>query len=185
MLNQPVLRALRASRTPLSTWAQPFAPLRPSPLSTHLSRTLQTSAPRTPPTYNSRHQTQRLQPLPQSQHAFRTPRTPFSPASSFQSGRRPFSSGFRFQYQQNRYNRFDGGGRPSLIHILVNNARPHHFVIIGVVISGVYLYNTDVVEVRYTSQAQRTECLPEAKKNGDVGHTEHIFVRFSTYSFRI
>ena len=165
MLNQPVLRALRASRTPLPPQAQSFAPLRASPLSTHLSRTLQTSAPRTPSTYNSKLQNPRLQPHLQSQHAFRSPRTPFSPASSFQSGRRPFSSGFRFQYQQNRYNRFDGGGRPSLIHILVNNARPHHFVIIGVVISGVYLYNTDVVEVRYTNQAQRAKAFLERRRD--------------------
>lgn len=66
----------------------------------------------------------------------------FSPAS------RPFSSGPRYQYQQNRYNRFGGGGRQPLFHQLIHRAKPQHFVIIGVGISGVYLYNTEVVEVR-------------------------------------
>jgi hypothetical protein len=63
--------------------------------------------------------------------------------------RRPFTSTHSSNFgNQNRYNRFAGGTRQPLVFRLVQNAKPGHFVAIGVGISGVYLYNTDTVEVR-------------------------------------
>lgn len=32
---------------------------------------------------------------------------------------------------------------------MLANAKPHHFVIIGLVISGFYIYNSETVEVSY------------------------------------
>ncbi|KAF3012449.1 T-complex protein 1 subunit theta [Penicillium rubens] len=76
----------------------------------------------------------------QSQLSFHTP----SP-----SDRRTFFSSHKSPYQQrqNQYNRFRGSSRQPLVFRLVQNAKPHHFVIIGVGISGLYLYNTEIVEM--------------------------------------
>lgn len=74
-----------------------------------------------------------------------------SPRLTTLVGRRPFSSGPRFNYQQNQYNynRFGGGrgGRQSIFFSLLQRARPVHFVGLGLGISGIYLYNTETIEV--------------------------------------
>ncbi|KXG47895.1 Chaperone, tailless complex polypeptide 1 [Penicillium griseofulvum] len=77
---------------------------------------------------------------PQSQLSFPTP----SP-----SNRRTFFSSHQSPYQQrqNQYNRFRGNARRPVVYRLVQNAKPHHFVAIGVGISGLYLYNTEIVEM--------------------------------------
>ncbi|KAJ5738015.1 hypothetical protein N7493_001170, partial [Penicillium malachiteum] len=63
------------------------------------------------------------------------------------SSSRPFSSTSSF-HARNTYNRFGGGGgrQPLFSHFLMR-AKPQHFVVIGLGISGIYLYNTDVVEM--------------------------------------
>lgn len=147
MLTQLALRALRTPRTPLSPLSQPCARLQPS-----LTRTLQTSAPRTPSQGAYRKQFQWTSPCPHiniSSRPLRSP-SPVSVAFHLPSGRRPFSSTGR-THRQNRYNRFNGGGRQSPLFALVQRAKPHHFVIIGLGISGFYFYNTDVVEVGSSS----------------------------------
>ncbi|KAJ5576401.1 Chaperone tailless complex polypeptide 1 [Penicillium sp. DV-2018c] len=65
------------------------------------------------------------------------------------ANRRTFSSSHHSHYQrrQYQYNRFQGNPRQQLLYRLVQNARPHHFVMIGVGISGVYMYNTETVEI--------------------------------------
>ncbi|KAJ5145556.1 uncharacterized protein N7515_000120 [Penicillium bovifimosum] len=61
--------------------------------------------------------------------------------------KRTFSSTHHSHYQrQYQYNRFQGP-RQQLLYRLIQNAKPHHFVIIGVGISGVYIYNTETVEI--------------------------------------
>ncbi|KAE8311715.1 hypothetical protein BDV41DRAFT_541101 [Aspergillus transmontanensis] len=63
---------------------------------------------------------------------------------------RPFSSSAKrgYQYGGNQYRRFNDPRREPLFIRLVKDAKPHHFVIIGLGISGLYIYNTDTVEVR-------------------------------------
>ncbi|KAJ5431988.1 Chaperone tailless complex polypeptide 1 [Penicillium cf. griseofulvum] len=80
------------------------------------------------------------QPRPESQLSFHKP----SP-----SNRRTFFSSHQSPYQQrqNQYNRFRGTARRPIAYRLVQNAKPHHFVAIGVGISGLYLYNTEIVEM--------------------------------------
>ena len=67
---------------------------------------------------------------------------PQAHARSFSS-----SSHRHFYNGGNRYRRFDGPGRQPLIVHLLQKARPIHFVMVGGVIGGVYVYNTDTVEV--------------------------------------
>ncbi|CAI7620175.1 unnamed protein product [Penicillium glandicola] len=79
------------------------------------------------------------QPRPRSQLSFHTP----SP-----SNRRTFFSSHQYSYQrQNQYNRFRGSAHQPIVFRLVQNAKPHHFVVIGAGISGLYLYNTEIVEM--------------------------------------
>ena len=63
---------------------------------------------------------------------------------------RLFSSSARRSYGfgNQPYKRFGDPRRQPLIWRLLANARPIHFVMIGLGISGFYLYNTEVVEVR-------------------------------------
>ncbi|KAJ5794383.1 hypothetical protein N7457_000982 [Penicillium paradoxum] len=56
-------------------------------------------------------------------------------------------SSHHYRQRQSQYNRFRGGARQDFVYRLVQNAKPRHFVIIGVGISGVYLYNTEKVEM--------------------------------------
>ncbi|KAJ5477314.1 T-complex protein 1 subunit theta [Penicillium diatomitis] len=61
--------------------------------------------------------------------------------------RRNFATSFPRQ-ARNTYNRFNpSSARPSVFYTLISRSRPHHFVLIGLGISGVYLYNTEVVEM--------------------------------------
>lgn len=146
MFYQATQRAFRGARAPLSVWAHPFAQLHAFAPGTQLSRIAQTHSAQLSSRWTSS--------LPSRQSALRRRILPSarpalaSPIS--QSTRRPFFSGPRSQYQYNQYNRFNGPRRGSLFYTLIQNARPHHFVIIGLGISGVYLYNTDVVAVRKT-----------------------------------
>lgn len=65
---------------------------------------------------------------------------------------RPFTKSSRRYFNgNNRYNRFAGSREPLLQHLL-RKARPIHFVGIGGIISGFYIYNTDTVEVRIMSK---------------------------------
>ncbi|KAJ5417673.1 uncharacterized protein N7487_001223 [Penicillium crustosum] len=142
MIRQAMARAFR------SACAYPF--LSPKP-STHLkaslaaqtSRSYNTAGPRifTRWVTSMRSQiTPIRQPRPQSQLSFRT----ISP-----NNRRTFFSSRQSPYQQrqNQYNRFRGSARQPIVFRLVQNAKPHHFVAIGVGISGLYLYNTEIVEM--------------------------------------
>ncbi|RHZ65170.1 chaperonin-containing T-complex subunit CCT8 [Aspergillus thermomutatus] len=72
-----------------------------------------------------------------------------SSQSSFRFPNRYFSSSVRlpFRYGSDKYRRFDGPRRESLLQRLLSNARPYHFVIIGVVIGGVYANNVETVEM--------------------------------------
>lgn len=144
MLTQIALRAVRTARAPLSPRAQPCAPLQPS-----LTRTLQTTAPRTPLQGISRQQLRRIPPRPSIQTLCCPRPSPVSSAFRLPSGRRPFSSSWRSYNPRSRYNRFNGGGRQSVFFTLVQNARPYHFVLFGFGVSGIYFYNTDVVEVGF------------------------------------
>lgn len=149
MLARPAQCAFRSARTPLSAWAQPSAHLHAS-----AQRPLQQSriaqSLRVQPSslrHNGALYRQSISTLRSSRSPCRALGTP--PIS--QSIRRPFSFTARSQYQYNQYNRFGGQQRRgSLFYTLIQHAKPHHFVIIGLGISGIYLYNTDVVAVRRT-----------------------------------
>ncbi|KAJ5596018.1 peptidase [Penicillium hetheringtonii] len=65
---------------------------------------------------------------------------------------RPFTSHPQNSYRGPNYNRFNGsrsqgsaGG--AIFYRLLSAAKPGHFVLIGLGVSGIYLYNTDVVEM--------------------------------------
>lgn len=64
---------------------------------------------------------------------------------------RPFSSSARqcYGFGNHSYKRFGGQGKQSTITKILANAKPHHFVIVGLVISGGYIYNSETVEVSY------------------------------------
>ncbi|KAL4785295.1 hypothetical protein BJX76DRAFT_187879 [Aspergillus varians] len=70
------------------------------------------------------------------------------------------SSSQRYYYNNgfNRYRRFNGS-RGSFILRLVRNAKPIHFVVIGGLIGGFYVYNTETVEVR-TSFLETSSLFP-------------------------
>ncbi|KAJ5693228.1 T-complex protein 1 subunit theta [Penicillium macrosclerotiorum] len=64
--------------------------------------------------------------------------------------------------QQPQYNRFNNRGpRQSLFYVLVHKSKPQHFVIIGLGISGLYLYNTEVVEL---TGRRRFNCVSAAQE---------------------
>ncbi|KAJ5726680.1 uncharacterized protein N7483_008037, partial [Penicillium malachiteum] len=118
--------------------AQP-RPLSQIRTSSQLPRTVQTSSPRTYTQWISKnpliHSSRRLQSQTSSQCCTTT--------------NRPFSSSPNL-HAQNRYNRFGGGGgggRQPLFSHFIMRAKPQHFVVIGLGLSGIYLYNTDVVEM--------------------------------------
>lgn len=63
---------------------------------------------------------------------------------------RQFTSSARSHYGfgNQPYRRFNNPRGQPFIWRLLGNAKPHHFVIIGLGISGLYIYNTETVEVR-------------------------------------
>ncbi|KAJ5126118.1 hypothetical protein N7448_005430 [Penicillium atrosanguineum] len=76
------------------------------------------------------------------------------------------------QYNRsNQYNRFNNRG--SLFYTLIQNSRPHHFVIIGIGLSGIYFYNTDVVS---ETGRRRFICVSTAQelKFGEEGYREAL-----------
>ena len=127
MLTQHTARAIRSAFTSKRSSL--------SPKQAHSARTLSQIAPKRPFSFQSTrpHTPSQSKPLHKP-----------NPAT-----RRPFTSTHSSNFgNQNRYNRFGGGARQPLVFRLVQNAKPGHFFAIGVGISGVYLYNTDTVEVR-------------------------------------
>lgn len=161
MLAQLTQRVLRGVRPSLPAWQQPSARLHgsaQSPLQQPRiiqSRPAQNSSPWTSGfSYPSLVSTLRCS--HSSCLALATPPTP-------QFTRRSFSSAAPSQYRYNPYNRFSGQqrGRGSLFYTLIHNAKPHHFVIIGLGISGVYFYNTDVVAVRKIPNPPTNIAIPE------------------------
>ncbi|KAJ5984297.1 hypothetical protein N7481_006396 [Penicillium waksmanii] len=149
MFTQLTLRALRAARTPASQPSKYLHPL------TSLTR-LKTPAPRIASRWLTISTTPRTRTrLPLHLHSNiilpqTTQRTFTStPRSSF---RTPTKSNYQYQSRPN-YNRFGGGGggggsqRGSIFLTLLHKSKPQHFVILGIGISGIYLYNTDVVEM--------------------------------------
>lgn len=85
-------------------------------------------------------------------------RNPITPKTSFtflqqQLPRfcsRQFTSSVRSHYGfgNQPYKRFNNPRGQPFIWRLLGNAKPHHFVIIGLGISVLYIYNTETVEVR-------------------------------------
>ncbi|KAJ5937214.1 hypothetical protein N7454_004869 [Penicillium verhagenii] len=138
MLPRSFLRALRGPRSSPLAWAQPTVPrLRASHLpGPQLSRAIQTASPQSWSQWASRSLLKNTLQIPQSLPAYRSPH-------------RAFSSGPQLSYPRNTYNRFGGGGgrRQPLIYTVVRYLKPRHYVMIGLGLSGVYLYNTDVVEI--------------------------------------
>ncbi|KAJ5189727.1 Chaperone tailless complex polypeptide 1 [Penicillium cf. griseofulvum] len=76
-----------------------------------------------------------------------------------------------YQQRQNQYNRFRGTARRPIAYRLVQNAKPHHFVAIGVGISGLYLYNTEIVEM---TGRRRFNCVSRHQelKMGEESYSE-------------
>lgn len=65
------------------------------------------------------------------------------------------SSTHRFYPNGYRYRRFDGPQGDSFAFRLLRNAKPIHFVIVGGVIGGFYVYNTETVEVGSSMRISR------------------------------
>lgn len=136
MLTRTTLRGVRA-HAPTAMWAQPAFLRQAAPRAPQLSQIAQ----RVSPQKSSRW----ISSLP-----FRRATTLANhPAPGPSSARRAFTTNPNPQSQYNRYNQYNrfGNNRSSLFFTLVHNAKPHHFVILGLGISGVYFYNTDVVSV--------------------------------------
>ncbi|KAJ5792277.1 uncharacterized protein N7503_008255 [Penicillium pulvis] len=137
MLKTSILRTICSARPLPTACAQPVARASHLP-GTQLSRTTQIISPRT---YSQWKFNTLPRKNPRSLQKSPTCRLPQIP-------RRAFSSGPRFSYPRNTYNRFGGGGRREpLIYNVVRYLKPQHYVLIGLGLSGVYLYNTDVVEI--------------------------------------
>lgn len=143
MFAQAAQRSFRGARAPLSVWAQPSEQLHAS---AQLPRVAQTDAARIPSRSNSVLTSRQIAPGPR----YPLPQRPLASFPFLRSTRRPFSSGPRSRYQYNPYNRFNGPRRGSLFYTLIQNSKPRHFVVIGLGIWGVWLYNTDVVTVKKT-----------------------------------
>ncbi|KAJ6072591.1 hypothetical protein N7467_010676 [Penicillium canescens] len=150
MLTQHTARALRSA----------FASIRASlsPKQAPSTRTLLQIAPKRPFSFQS------TRPHIPSQYKLLHKTNPAT--------RRPFTSTHSSNFgNQNRYNRFGGGTRQPLVFRLVQNAKPGHFVAIGVGISGVYLYNTDTVEM---TGRRRFNCVSSSQelKMGEESYRE-------------
>ncbi|CEJ54610.1 Putative Spap14e8.04 protein [Penicillium brasilianum] len=73
--------------------------------------------------------------------------------------RRPFTASAG-NNARNTYNRFNSSSaRPSLFHTLISRSKPHHYVFIGLGLSGAYFYNTEVVEM---TGRRRFNCVSHA-----------------------
>lgn len=146
MLHRTIFSVSSGSMLPTLARAQTRLPLR-SP--TQLSHTIQAVSSRTYTQW-----TTRKLPLQLTQRLPSTSASQISPLPRHATFR-SFSSNPRFDYARNTYNRFGGARGPgprreSVFGVLLRNAKPHHFVLIGLGVSGIYFYNTDVVEVSAT-----------------------------------
>ncbi|KAJ5169010.1 T-complex protein 1 subunit theta [Penicillium canariense] len=138
MLRQPLL-ALRTAHPPVSGRSHP-----PAHLHT-LSRSV-----RNPPQNPLRWKP--------TLKFHQTPLRPHLQHSTLPYARHPFST--THPCARNTYNRFNpSSGRASLFHTLLARSKPHHFVLIGLGLSGLYLYNTDVVEM---TGRRRFNCVSHA-----------------------
>jgi hypothetical protein len=65
-------------------------------------------------------------------------------------------------YQRaNQYNRFNSSSRQTVFVRLLQTAKPRHFVFLGLGISGLYLYNTEEVEM---TGRRRFNCVSRAQE---------------------
>ncbi|KAF3394058.1 putative T-complex protein 1 subunit theta [Penicillium rolfsii] len=152
MLRQPLL-ALRTAHPPIATL--PHQALRPRTLFPRAFHTTPEPCPRWFPTRSPS-----LSPLVSH---FQIPIKPLP--------HRPFSTSapHSARYTYNRFN--SSSSRPSLFHTLIYRSKPHHFVLIGLGLSGVYLYNTEVVEM---TGRRRFNCVSHAAelKMGEQSYRE-------------
>ncbi|KAJ5755433.1 hypothetical protein N7533_004976 [Penicillium manginii] len=108
---------------------------------------LRTPPPQIAPRWLTTSTPQRTSPRIQSQlHPITLPRPTQRPFTSTPISRLRTSTKSSY-HQRPNYNRFSGSQRTSLFRTLLTKSKPHHFVLIGIGISGLYLYNTDVVEM--------------------------------------
>lgn len=152
MLRQPLL-ALRTAHPPIAT-----LPHQPVHSRTLLPRAFHTT-PKPRPRWPSA-PSQRLPPL--NNHL---------PIPKNHLPRRPFTTSTPHS-ARNTYNRFNSSSsRPSLFHTLISRSKPHHFILIGLGLSGVYLYNTEVVEM---TGRRRFNCVSHAAelKMGEQSYRE-------------
>ncbi|KAL2870411.1 M48 family metallopeptidase [Aspergillus lucknowensis] len=128
----PTFRVSATRHTHPPTPVLPIARIRTTtPISQYTSRFSSIPCTRT---HRTRRPTSVIRALKQSPRS--VPPQPFA-----SSGQRYYSNGY------NRYRRFDGPkGEPPVMR-LVRAAKPRHFVIIGGVIGGFYIYNTETVEM--------------------------------------
>ncbi|GLI72386.1 metalloendopeptidase [Penicillium ochrochloron] len=153
MLRQPLL-ALRTAHPPIAT-----LPHQPVHSRTLLPRAFHTT-PKPRPRWPSA-PSQRFPPL--NNHL---------PIPKNHLPRRPFTTSTPHS-ARNTYNRFNSSSssRPSLFHTLISRSKPHHFILIGLGLSGVYLYNTEVVEM---TGRRRFNCVSPAAelKMGEQSYRE-------------
>lgn len=57
------------------------------------------------------------------------------------------SASSHYGFGNQPYRRFNNPQRQPFLWRLLGNAKPHHFVLIGLGISGLYIYNSETVEV--------------------------------------
>lgn len=158
MLTQLTHRAVQGTRARIISRAQTPARLRaPVQGTSHLAHIARTHSAQSSPNWTLSRSFQQSASQTRKIPAHR----PALPSTLFtQPPRRPFTSGRRFNYQYNQYNRFNGP-KGGLFFRLVQNAKPRHFVIIGLGVSGVYWYNSDVVSVRRYSSISYERILPD------------------------
>lgn len=139
MLRQSLL-TLRTARPPIAALPHPSAHPNTLPRAFH-------THPRTP---SRRTSPLLLHPLPPKHH-LQSASTPLP--------HRPFTTSTPHN-ARNTYNRFNSSSaRPSLFHTLITRSKPHHFVLIGIGLSGIYFYNTEVVEM---TGRRRFNCVSHA-----------------------
>jgi hypothetical protein len=170
MLTRLSLRALRA-QAPSAASAQRFVTQTSTPLTPHISRATRRTSQLS--SVISNHPPRRP-----TQAYYRIPRS--SSYRAFTSTPHPKAQYNRYN-RSNQYNRFNPRG--SLIYSLIQNSKPHHYVIIGIGISGIYLYNTDVVSVSLRSPPISESCKDRRthteSKTGDWPPPLHLRVTCS------
>ncbi|KKK23917.1 hypothetical protein P175DRAFT_0427264 [Aspergillus ochraceoroseus IBT 24754] len=130
MFRIPITRAFRASAPHPSTRSFPSTRIQSPQSSLHslVSRSFSISAS-----------------LPRGAGPSATPLRTLPPSSRYVP-RRPFS-GSSHRDNNYRYRRFDGPRREPRVLRMLRDAKPQHFVIVGGLIGGFYVYNTETVEM--------------------------------------